>query len=55
MNEKSDNRENLEKQPYVTPETKQHDPLSIVRGSGSDGSSLYYTSLYHECSLYYYY
>jgi hypothetical protein len=41
---------------YEPPETKKYDPLEIVRGTGGGGEcSLYYVSLYTECSLYYYY
>ena len=42
------------KKKYVPPETQKHEPLNIVRGSGSE-VSLYLGGLYVECSLYYYY
>lgn len=44
----------VSRKPYEPPETRKHDPLDIVRGSGSS-ASLYAGGLYVECSLYYYY
>ncbi|MFH0781125.1 MAG: hypothetical protein V2B20_04105 [Pseudomonadota bacterium] len=49
MAEKSEINDVAKKKKYVTPNTEKHEPLSIVRGSGGG------VSLYHECSLYYYY
>ncbi|MCE5324343.1 hypothetical protein LLG46_13670 [bacterium] len=37
------------KKKYVSPETVKHEPLDIVRGSGS------YSSLYYTYYYYYYY
>jgi hypothetical protein len=48
--EKAEEKSTEKKQKYVTPETRKHDPLNIVRGTGHDSSGLY-----SECSLYYYY
>ena len=41
------------KQPYVRPETRKHEALQTVRGSGQ--SNKYGGGLYTECTLYYWY
>jgi hypothetical protein len=40
---------NQTQQTYVKPETKKHEPVKIVQGSGDSGScsGLYYVALYY--------